>query len=97
MKRVKVRPIGDLLRECLREEGLETPLLEHRLMNEGWSHVVGEVIANKSGKMHIFNQVLYVQIDSAAMRQEIVLQRAELVRKLNEFVDAYVISDIHVS
>ena len=97
MKRVKVRPVGDLLQEYLRMEGLESPLLEHRVINDAWPEVVGPAIAAKSGKMRIFNQVLYVEISSAVMRQEVVLQRSELARKLNEYVDAFVIADIHVS
>jgi len=97
MKRVKVQPIGDIVRDMMRQEGLETPLLEYRLIHNGWPEVVGSVIASRTENIRIFNNVLYVQISSAAVRQEVVLQRAEFVRKLNEFVDAYIISDIRVN
>lgn len=97
MKRVKPKNINDLLHLYLREEGLETPLLEHRLIHQGWQKVVGDYIAERTEKLKIYNQVLYVQCKSAAVRQEIVLQRSEIARKLNEFVDAYIISDIIVN
>ncbi len=96
MKRVKPKPITELLKAYLRDEGLETPLLEHRIMNRAWPEVVGPYIAQQTENLSVSNQVLHVQCASAACRQEIVLQRSEIVRKLNLFVDAYVISDIVV-
>lgn len=96
MKRVKAQPISHLLRDYLRQEGLETPLLQHRLTTIAWPAVVGDYIANHTEKITIYNQTLYVQISSAAARQEIVLQRSDLVTKLNNYVDAYIISNIVV-
>lgn len=96
MKRIKPKSITDLLHLCLREEGLETPLLEHRLIHHGWGEVAGELVASHTNKLTIYNQTLYMECSSAAVRQEIVLQRSELVRKLNLFVNAYIIKDIVV-
>lgn len=96
MKRVNPKPITDLLRSFMREEGLETPLLQHRLTTIAWPAIVGEFIAAHTEKLTIYNQTLYVQLNSAAARNEIVLQRTELVNKLNKYVDSYIISNIVV-
>lgn len=94
MRYVKARPISDILREYMRSEGLETPLLEHRLIEKGWPAVVGEDAAAETSKIRIYNQVLYVQLRSPALRQELMMQRTDLVRRLNAYVDAFIISDI---
>ena len=97
MKYVKARPISDLINEFLRNEGLETPLLEHRLMTQAWPAVVGEYAAEQTEELRIKNQTLYARISSGVVRQELHMQRTELVRRLNEFVDAFVIADIRFS
>ena len=42
MRRTKSEPIGDLIRQYLRQQGLESPLNEYRLI-QGWSYVMGPV------------------------------------------------------
>ena len=43
MKRNNTEQIGDVLRQFLRQQGLETPLNEYRLV-DAWKDVVGPVI-----------------------------------------------------
>ena len=40
----EIKNIGDLIRQNMRNQGLETPLLQKRLI-DAWPEVVGEVIA----------------------------------------------------
>ena len=44
MRRNKAECIGDIIRQYLRQEGLETPLNETR-MAAAWSEVMGQAIA----------------------------------------------------
>lgn len=97
MKYVKARPFGDLLNEFLREEGLETPLLEHRLVTQAWPAVVGDYANEHTESLRVSNQTLYACISSPVVRQELHMRRTELVHRLNEFVDAFVIADIRFS
>ena len=94
MKRVKAKPITDLMLPFLREEGLETPLLEYRITHKGWNEIMGEVIAAHTKKINISNQTLYIECDSPVVRQELSLRQTEIIYKLNKFVDAYVINRI---
>ena len=47
MKRNNTEQVGDVIRQLLRQQGLETPLNEYRLV-EAWKDVVGPTIT-KSG------------------------------------------------
>lgn len=93
MKRGGVKSISELVRATCREEGLETPLNEYRLI-KAWSQVLGESVKHYTGEMYIKNQILYVHVTSSVLRQELMMNRKNLVRRLNEHVKAQVITDI---
>lgn len=96
MRRTNSEPIGDLLRQFLRQQGLESPLNEYRLV-QGWTHVMGPIVARYTRNLVIRNQTLYVQLSSSVLRQELMMQRRELVERLNAYVGAQVICDLVVS
>jgi predicted nucleic acid-binding Zn ribbon protein len=91
--RKKVRSIGELLPEFLRNEGLETPLQQKRLI-DSWDAGVGAPIAAYCGEKFIKNQTLYVKLQNPALRADLTMNRSILVRRLNEQVGAQVIADI---
>lgn len=93
MKRNNAEQIGVLIRNFLRQESLESPLNERRLIN-AWPEVLGLVIASYTRDLFIKNQVLYVSLTSAALRQELMMGRELLVRNLNQHVGAQVITNI---
>ena len=77
----------------LRVQGLETPLLQKRLIDE-WPEVMGEIIAGYTQNLYIRNQTLFVHMTNPALRADLSMQRKEIVRKLNEKVGSQVITDI---
>ena len=93
MKRNNTEQIGDVIRRLLRQEGLETPLNEYRLV-EAWKDVVGASIARYTLDLYIKNQTLYVHLSSSVLRQELHMGRKTLVQNLNAYVGAQVIVDI---
>jgi predicted nucleic acid-binding Zn ribbon protein len=93
MKRGGVKSISELVKATCREEGLETPLNEYRLINS-WSQVLGPTVKYYTKELCIRNQVLYVQVTSSVLRQELMMNRKTLVHRLNEHVGAQVITDI---
>ncbi len=93
MRRNDAKPIGEMIRRVMREQGLESPLNEYRLI-QSWTDVLGRTIASYTTRLYIKNQVLYVQLTSPALRQELMMGRELLVRKLNEAVGAQVITNI---
>ena len=93
MKRNNTEQVGDVIRRLLRQEGLETPLNEYRLI-EAWKDVVGPVIAHYTMNLYIKNQVLYVHLSSSVLRQELSMSRTLLIRNLNAQVGSQVIVNI---
>ncbi|EJW92850.1 protein containing DUF721 [gut metagenome] len=93
MKRNNAEQIGLLVKRYLRQESLESPLNEYRLI-QAWPEVLGSTIAAYTKDLFIKNQVLYVHLTSAALRQELMMGRELLVRNLNKHVGAQVITNI---
>ena len=85
--------IGDLVMRNLRSQGLETPLLQKRLI-ESWPEVAGEAIARFTTGVSIYNQTLYVRLSVPALRADLSMRRQEFVQKLNDHVGAQIIADI---
>ena len=92
MKRNNTEQVGEVLRRLLRQEGLETPLNEYRLV-DAWKDVVG-AIARYTTNIYIKNQVLFVHLSSSVLRQELMMSRQLLIRNLNSQVGAQVIVNI---
>jgi predicted nucleic acid-binding Zn ribbon protein len=93
MKRTNTESVDEIVRQYLRQQGLEAPLNEYRLI-QGWSHVMGPVVARYTRDIVIRNQTLYVRLSSPTMRHELSMQRRELVTRLNAYVGAQVVCDI---
>ena len=85
--------IRDIILKNLREQGLETPLLQKRLI-DSWSEVMGQLIANYTDDLYIRNQTLFVKLKNPALRSELSLQRQDIVRRLNSHVGSQVIADL---
>ena len=88
-----VQSLKDILLRNLREQGLETPLLQKRLV-DSWPEVAGPVIARYTLNTYIYNQTLYVRLSTPSLRADLSLMRSELVKKLNAVVGQQVISDV---
>lgn len=95
MKRTKVKSIGELLQTYLRQEGLETPLAQHRIVDE-WNNVIGPAMAHYTGDVFIRNQTLHVFLKSPALRQNLMMRRTALVQELNRRVGMQVITTIEL-
>ena len=80
-------------RQLLRQQGLETPLNEYRLV-EAWKDVVGPTITKYTTNLYIRNQTLYVHLSSSVLRQELSMGRQLLIRNLNAQVGSQVIVNI---
>lgn len=85
--------LKDLILQNLRIQGLETPLLQKRLI-EAWPDVAGETIARYTTDVTIYNQTLYVKLRIPALRADLSMRRQEYVNRLNEYVGNQVITDI---
>ncbi len=93
MKKTNEILLKDAISAFLKDNHLESKLNETRVIG-AWEEVVGKLIARHTNQMQIKDRVLYVKVDSAALREELSFQRSKLVKKLNSAAGIEAIDDI---
>ena len=93
MFRRDVQTLADILGQCLRQDGLETPLQQRRLTGS-WGKVAGKLVERYTGEKFIRNQTLFVKILNPALRADLSMMRERLINNLNMEAGARIITEI---
>jgi len=72
---------------------MDGKLKEARLI-DSWKDVVGEMIARHTVHLRIWKKVLYVEVDSAALRNELTYARDKIKKALNRKAKENLIEEI---
>lgn len=91
-----VRPLGDLIKEFYELHKGPNYLEEQRVI-QSWPQVVGPFIASHTIDLSIKNQVLFVRVDSDALRSELGYSKSLLIKNLNEVVGKEMVREIVLS
>jgi predicted nucleic acid-binding Zn ribbon protein len=93
MKRKNSEKLQNVIYQYLCENGLETPLNEFRA-TQAWSSIVGPAISKYTTDIKIYNQTMFVSISSSVVRNELLMKRTTLIKRVNDHVGAQVITQI---
>jgi len=93
VKRSNDQSLGDAIKEFLQAYRLEDKLNETRLI-ASWPKVMGKLIANHTTDLYIKNKILFVKLDSAALRSELSYAKEKIVKALNKEANVDVIEDL---
>ena len=85
--------LKEAIEQLLNAYGMKDRINESKLINS-WETVVGSLIQRHTLDLHIKRKVLYVKVDSAALRNEISYSKENLIKDLNKYVGSIVINDI---
>lgn len=81
--------IGDLLNAYqLRGKFNETYLVTY------WERLMGIGIASRTGKIFISNKKLYLQIDSAPLKNELLMAKSKMIEMLNREIGESVVEEV---
>lgn len=83
MRRSNTQPLSEVLREYIRENRIERKLKEVDAV-KSWENLLGKTIARYTRNISISNKVLYVEISSSVVKNELIMMREEIRRKINE-------------
>jgi len=93
MPRSNDQSLGDAIRQFLHSYHLEDKLNETKVI-QSWGKIVGPMVEKHTHGLYIRNRILFVTVDSAALRQELSYSRSRLVVALNEEVKTNAIEEI---
>ncbi len=92
MRKSNAEQLGAIINQFMREEGLETPLNQYRII-EAWKNTVGKSFAKYTDNVFIKNQTLYIKLRSSVVKQELTMCAPQITRNLNDEVGAQVIAN----
>ncbi len=59
-----------------------------------WGRIMGATIANRTEKIYINQQKLYVKMNSAPLKNELVMSKSKIIEILNREAGSEVVSDV---
>jgi len=92
MKRTNTVSIAQVVAEVLGNNKISSKLKEARII-AAWREVLGP-LAKSDDELYIKNNVLFVNLSSSVIRNELSMMRSKLLQRLNEKAGEEVIKDI---
>ena len=83
MRRSNTQSLSEDLREFVEQHHFDKKLKEVDIV-EGWEKLLGKTIAHYTRNIYIRDSILYVEISSAVVKNELFLMREEICRRINE-------------
>ena len=83
MRRSNTQSLSEILREYIKDNRIERKLKEVDVV-ESWEDLLGKTVARYTRNIYIRNKVLYVEISSSVVKNELFMMREEIKRKINE-------------
>jgi predicted nucleic acid-binding Zn ribbon protein len=85
--------IDRVLVRTLKSLNMDRRIKEETLLLN-WSKVVGDRIASKAVPLRIRDSILFVRVENASWRNELVFLKGNFIKQLNQSVKANVLKDI---
>ena len=95
MKRTEALTVGDIIKQLLKEDHIDRQFDEQQVVYL-WPEIVGQGINRYTTSRWVKNGVLHLHISSAVLRNELMMSRSILIKRLNEAVGSEVIHDIDI-
>ena len=89
------QPVSDVIRQVVRELRLGPKLAQSELRSL-WASELGPMINRHTTEVSFRSGTLYVNVNSAPLRQELIYSRAALIEQLNSKLSDPVVQEIVV-
>lgn len=94
MKKREVVDIGSVLKKIMDQNPLlRTGIAEERVLN-AWNETLGEGVAKCTSNIYFKRGILFVHLTSSVLRAELMMNKKNLINKLNECAEMQIIKDI---
>jgi hypothetical protein len=86
-------PIGDVLKEFIRANNLQKGI-DKIDVREAWKNLMGNGVNNYTREIMLKHEVLYVELTSAVLREELSYGREKIIKMINEELGREVVKDV---
>ena len=85
--------IGSALKKLIETNGLDAGLVQQKAIDV-WGEAVGKAISQNTEAVVVEKGVLTIKTRNATWRQELQLQKINIIKKINKKLDKNIIKDI---
>ena len=93
MERRKTIHISEIIQEILNKSNLKGRL-DETTISQKWEEVVGRSMAQYTKNVYVSKGILYVNVTSSVVRNELMMSRTTLIEQLNAITGNKTITDI---
>ena len=76
-----IQHIGQAIRQLLKEYHLK-PKFDEANVIASWERIVGKPVAKRTKRIYIRNKVLFIELDSPAMKSDLSFHKNHLIKTL---------------
>ena len=85
--------IGDILHEIIQSNKLESGLNQISVI-DAWKNLMGNGVNNYTRNVTLRNGILYVELTSAVLREELSYGKDKIIKMINEELGKEVVKDV---
>lgn len=87
--------IGEALKLLMEKSGWAPKAHELRMRDE-WEQIAGKTIAKYTRNLYLSGGILTIYTDVAALKQELLLAKPQLMATINEYFGEQVVKEINI-
>lgn len=61
-----------------------------------WPEIIGTAIANRTKQLYIRDRKLFIKVESAVIKHELMLVKSQIIQRMNEHVGQEIVEDLIV-
>ena len=93
MSKSSFKTLGQSINSLLNQLGVENKVKSYQII-ELWPDIVGEKISEIAKAERVFEKILYVKVKGTTWRTELLFQKMEILRKIDNTIGKNIIKDI---
>ncbi len=93
MRKTNTQSLSEVLREYISEMRMDRKLKEVNVV-QSWEEVLGKTISRYTRNVYFSKGILFVEMNSAVVKNELLMMREEIRNRLNEQAGEEIITKI---
>ncbi|MFD2162071.1 DUF721 domain-containing protein [Paradesertivirga mongoliensis] len=93
MGRNNDKPLKEAIEQLLNVYKLKRKFDETSLI-AAWPELMGKAVANRTSQLYIRERKLFIRVESSVLKNELVMIRSEIIKRMNERAGSKVLDEI---
>lgn len=93
MRKSDTQKLGEVIREYLEQMMIDNKLKEISTVRS-WEELMGKPVAERTRNIYVKNKVLFIELKSSVLRNELIMMRQNIIDKINEKAGERIIEKI---